>query len=452
MTQRASADTLPPVTDVQFARSSGVDVAYRVVGDGPVDLVYAQGASTHLEVDWELSAFRRYCERLSEFSRLILFDKRGMGMSERVPGAATLEERMDDIRAVLDAVGSERAAIMGESEGGPLSMLFAAAHPERTIALILQGAEVRERTDEEWPWGEGTDEEFESVIPTLPERWGKGLGFRYLAPSLGDVEWGRAWLGRVQLHSNTPSGAEAFMRMAFDIDVRHVVPAINVPTLVIHAVDDQVCHVENARFLARTIPGARYVELAGGDHVPWFDPDTAIAEIRELLTGQREAATPDRMLATVLFTDLVGSTAHATELGDRKWRDLLEHHHAAVRRELGRFDGNEVDTAGDGFFATFDGPARGIRCARAIVDAVRPLGLDVRAGLHTGEVEVADGKVAGIAVNIGARVAARAGAGEVLVSGTVKDLVAGSGLEFEERGVAELKGVPGEWRLYAVAP
>jgi class 3 adenylate cyclase len=238
--------------------------------------------------------------------------------------------------------------------------------------------------------------------------------------------------------------------MAFAIDVRDVASSINIPTLILHTVDDQICHVENARFLARKISGARYVELPGGDHVPWFDPDPVVAEIREFLTGTREAATPARMLATVLFTDLVGSTERAAELGDRTWGDLLEQHHAAVRRELARFDGREVDIAGDGFFATFDGPARAIRCARAVVEAVVPLGLEVRAGLHTGEVEIADGKVAGIAVNIGARVAGHAGAGEVLVSGTVRDLVAGSGLEFDDRGVAELKGVPGEWRLFAV--
>jgi len=285
-----------------------------------------------------------------------------------------------------------------------------------------------------------------------PGTLGQGRGFQVVVPSMGDLEWGREWLGRVQVHSNTPGGAEAFMRMAFDIDVRDVVPIINVPTLVIHAVGDQVCHVENARFLARTIPGAHYVELPGEDHVPWFDPDETIAEIREFLTGTREASTPDRMLATVLFTDLVASTARAADLGDRRWRDLVEQHHAAVRRELGRYDGREVDTAGDGFFATFDGPARAIRCAQAIVGSVRSFGLDVRAGLHTGEVEVADGKVAGIAVNIGARVAALAEGGEVLVSSTVRDLVAGSGLEFAERGSAELKGVPGEWRLYAIVP
>jgi class 3 adenylate cyclase len=438
------------VTEVRFARSGDVDIAYRVVGDGPVDLVYAQGAYTHLEIYWELPQFRRYCERLAEFTRLILFDKRGMGMSDRVPGATTLEERMDDIRAVLDAVGSERAAVMGESEGGPLAMLFAAAHPGRTSGLILQGAEVRERRDEEWPWGESDEASFERGMALLPDEWGSSDWFHYLAPSVGDVEWGRAWTRRLELHSATPAAWEAFARMAFDIDVRHVVSAINVPTLILHTVDDEICHVENARFLARTIPGARYVERPGGDHVPWFDPDPVIAEIREFLTGRREVGSPHRALATVLFTDLVGSTAQAVELGDRRWRDLLEQHHAAVRRELSRYDGEEVDTAGDGFFATFDGPARAIRCAQAVIEAVRPLGLDVRAGLHTGEVELADGKVAGIAVNIGARVAARASAGEVLVSGTVKDLVAGSGLEFEDRGTAELKGIPGEWRLFAV--
>jgi class 3 adenylate cyclase len=438
------------VADIRFARSGDVDIAYHVVGDGPVDLVYVEGAYTHLEVAWELPQYRRWCERLGEFTRLIRFDKRGLGMSDRVPGATTLEERMDDIRAVMDAASSERAAIIGESEGGPLSMLFAAAHPERTVGLILQGAEVRERKDGEWPWGEATDEEAEAYYASLSERWGKGIGFGYLVPSVGDVEWGRAWLGRLALHAATPGAWEGFARMAHEIDVRHVAPVINVPTLIVHAVEDQVCHVENARFLARAIPGATYVELPGGDHVPWFDPEETLAEIREFLTGRRETASPDRMLATVLFTDLVGSTERATQLGDRRWRDLLEQHHASVRRELTRFDGQEVDTAGDGFFATFDGPARAIRCAQAVIESVRPLGLDVRAGLHTGEVELADRKIAGIAVNIGARVAARAGAGEVLVSGTVRDLVAGSGLEFEDRGAAELKGVPGEWRLFAV--
>lgn len=439
------------MSEVRFARSDGVDIAYRVIGDGPIDLVYAQGAYTHLEVYWELPAFRHYCERLAEFSRLILFDKRGMGMSDRVSGATTLEQRMVDIGAVMDAAGSERAAIIGESEGGPLAMLFAAAHPERTRALILQGAEVRERRSDDWPWGEASDEEFEEIMADLPRWWGSGESFHYLAPSVGDVAWGREWRGRVQRYAATPSAWEAFARMAFDIDVRSVPPAIHVPTLIIHAVGDEVCSVENARFLARTIAGATYVELGGADHVPWFDPDRTIAEMREFLTGEREASIPDRALLTVLFTDLVESTETATRLGDRRWRDLLEQHHAVVRRQLRRFGGREIDTAGDGFFATFDGPARAIRCARDIVGAVRSLGLEIRAGVHTGEVEILEDKVAGIAVNIGARVAASAGSGEVLVSGTVRDLVAGSGLAFVPRGTTVLKGVQGSWPLYAVA-
>ena len=280
------------MTEVRFARGGDVDVAYRVVGDGPVDLVYVQGSLTHLEVYWELPQFRRYCERLGEFSRLILFDKRGMGMSDRVPGATTLEERMDDIGAIMDAVGSERAAIMGESEGGPLAMLFAAAHPERTVALILQGAEVRERTDDEWPWGENTEESHEAAMASIAERIGSGLGVYVIAPSVEGQEWARAWRARVLTHAATPGSAEAFMRMAFDIDVRHVAPSINVPTLIVHARADRVCHVENARFLARTIPGATYVELDTEDHVPWFDPDETIAEIREFLTGTAGVGQP----------------------------------------------------------------------------------------------------------------------------------------------------------------
>ena len=439
------------MTDVRFARSGEVNIAYRVVGDGPIDLVYAQGAYTHLDVYWELPAFRHYCERLAEFTRLILFDKRGYGMSDRVPGATTLEERMDDIRAIMDAVGSQRAAIIGESEGGPLALLFAAAHPERTSALILQGAEVRERTDEEWPWGEATQEEHEANMASLAERWGQGKGIWVIAPSVEGVEWARAWRARVQLNAATPSAAEAFMRMAFDIDVREVVPTVNVPTLVVHATGDRVCHVENGRFLARNIPGARLVELPTDDHVPWFDPEPTIAEIREFLTGTREAASPNRLLVTILFTDMVTSTELAASLGDRRWRDLLEQHHATVRRELTRFDGHELDTAGDGFFATFDGPARAVRCAQAIMAAAGSLGLELRAGLHTGEVELLDDKVAGIAVNIGARVATLASPGEILVSSTVRDLVAGSGIAFVDRGQASLKGVEGTWQVSAVA-
>jgi class 3 adenylate cyclase len=443
------------VSEVEFARSGDVHVAYRVVGSGPIDLVYVMGAYTHLDVLWELPAYRRYCERLAEFSRLVLFDKRGMGMSERVPGSTPLDVRMDDIRAVMDAVGSESAALMGESEGGPLSMLFAAAHPERTRGLILQGAEVRERTDAEWPWGESTQEEHEAYIATIGERWGKPLGLEaYLAPSLARdpaLPAYNGWFAKMQRNAATPSTWAAFSEMAFDIDVRDVAASIHVPTLILHAVGDRICHVGNARWLAERIDGARYLERPGDDHVAWFDPESIVPDIREFLTGTREPAVPDRVLATVLFTDIVGSTELATKLGDRRWRDLIESHHAAVREELARYRGREVDTAGDGFLAVFDGPARAIRAARAIVDAVQRLGLHVRAGVHTGEIEeLSGGDIRGIAVHVGARVAAAAGPDEVLVSSSVRDLVAGSGFSFVDRGMHALKGVEEERRLYAV--
>ncbi len=438
--------------DVSFARSGDVDVAYRVVGDGPIDIVYVQGAWSHLQVNWELPAFRHFCDRLAEFSRVILFDKRGMGMSDRVPGAATLDERMDDIRAVMDAVGSDSATLIGNSEGGPLSMLFAAAHPDRTAGLILMGAEVRERKDEDWPWGEQTEEEFESNIEAYPETWGKpgGRFVEFFAPSQEPTPWLRDWMVRLQANAVTPRGAAEFGRMAFDIDVRGIASTIRVPTLILHAEGDMICHVENARFLAREISDARYVELEGADHVPWFEPDRALTEIREFLTGYRVAAEPDRVLATVLITDVVQSTGTAAELGDQHWRQLLESHNDLVRSQLVRFRGREVTTTGDGFVATFDGPARAIQCAQEIVRQARSLGMEVRAGVHTGEVEKLGTDIAGIAVHIAARIAAQAGAGEVLVSTTVRDLVAGSGLEFEDRGVQELRGVPGEWRTFAV--
>ncbi len=438
-------------SSVRFATSGEVSIAYQVLGNGPIDLVYVNGSFTHLDVLWELPAYRHYCERLAEFTRLILFDKRGMGLSDRVPSATTLEERMDDVRAVLDAVGSEVATVMGSSEGGPLAILFAAAHPERTARLILQGAEVCERIRPDWPWGEGTQAEFDVWMARLPEIWGKPSAtlWRVLAPSLEPDLWLEEFAGRLRTNSGTPRAAEQFMRMAFDIDVRDVVPSIRVPTLIVHRRDDVVCNVGNARWLAANLPGARYVELTGGDHVPWFQPDEIISEIREFLTGEREASSPDRVLATVLFTDIVDSTRRAVAVGDRRWQDLVDLHHVAVRRELSRFRGQEIDTAGDGFFASFDGPARGIRCARAIIEAVRPLGLEVRAGLHTGELEMGAGRPRGIAVNIGARVAALAGPGEILVSRTVTDLVAGSGLRFTDRGTHVLKGLDGELQIFA---
>ncbi len=439
----------PPV---RYADSSGVEIAYQVLGDGPLDVVWVAGAITHLGVLWEHPGYRRFCEQLASFSRLIVFDKRGMGLSEHTR-AGTLEERMDDVRAVMDAAGSERAALLGVSEGGPMSILFAATYPERTRALLLIGAEVKEERTEDWPWGDATWAEFESSVATIAERWGDGLSAPLFFPGDPDPAWLIRWWGKLLTSAMTPGDAVAFMRVGMGIDVRDIVPTIRVPTLIVHRVDDPICHVENARFLAANIEGARYAELPGNLHVPFAGSggDEISAEIREFLTGAREAPAPNRVLATVLFTDIVGSTERAAQLGDRRWRELLEAHHAAVRRELERFRGHELDTAGDGFFATFDGPARAIQCARATIDAVRGIGLDIRAGVHTGECEVVGEKLAGIAVHIGARVAGQARAGEVLVSSTVRDLVAGSGLEFEDRGATVMKGVPGEWRLFAVS-
>jgi pimeloyl-ACP methyl ester carboxylesterase len=432
-----------------YAKNGDIDIAYQVHGDGPLDVVLCDGASTHLDMLWEEPSYRRFCEQLASFTRLIRFDKRGMGLSDRVR-AGTLEERMEDVHAVLDAVSSKEAALIGVSEGGPLSMLLAATYPERTRALVLCGAEVCERTTEDWPWGEATPEEFEQSMRSLPERWGLGRGIDWTAPSIAN-EATRAWWGKLQTHSMTPADALAFMRIAFNIDVRHVAPSIHVPTLIIHRVGDRVCHVENARWLARNVSGARYVELQGIDHAPFAGANDILPEIQEFLTGRRESVDTERVLATVLFTDLVGSTEVIRERGDHAWRDLLERHNMAVRHELARFRGSEIDTTGDGFLASFDGPARAIRCAVAIVNAVTGLGLKVRAGLHTGECERVDGELAGIAVHVGARIAATAGAGEVVVSSTVRDLVAGSGLELVDRGLHQLKGVEEPWRLFAVA-
>jgi class 3 adenylate cyclase len=437
---------------IRYATNGEIHLAYRTVGDGPRDLVLVQGALTNLEALWDIPEYRAYCEQLAAFSRLVVFDKRGMGLSDRVR-AGTLEERMDDVRAIMDAIDSQSAVLMGISEGGPMSMLFAATYPERTQGLILCGAEVKEETTDDWPWGEATRAEHEQnlTIENVVSRWGQGLVADYVLPSHAGDERLRELFGRLQVQAASPHDALAFMQMAFEIDVRHVTPSITTPTLIIHRTGDQVCHVENARWLAKNIREAKYVELPGADHIPWFGADDILEEVREFLTGVREPEVPDRVLATVLFTDIVGSTERARELGDRRWRDLLDRHHDVVRNELARFRGREVDTAGDGFFATFDGPARAIRCARSIVDDVHRIGLDIRAGLHTGEVELAGDNVRGIAVHTGARVAAQAGAGEVLVSQTVKDLVAGSGIEFDDRGARELKGIPGEWRLYAVS-
>jgi pimeloyl-ACP methyl ester carboxylesterase/class 3 adenylate cyclase len=441
----------PVSSAIHYALNGDISIAYRTIGDGPVDLVFIQGNITNLDILWDDHGYRGFCEALAGFSRLILFDKRGMGLSDRVE-TGTMEDRMDDVRAVLDAVGSERAVVMGVSEGGLLATLFAAAHPERTASLVLLGSEVREEKDESWPWGEFSRPEFEALMADW-SRWGEGDGFAKRAPSLADAdaEQARTWWARLQLHAGNPRSIEAFSRASFGTDTRAILPSIHVPTLVVHRTDDRAVDVHNGRYLAEHIAGARYTELPGIDHIPWIsDPAEILSEIQEFVTGSRPVVEIDRVLATVLFTDVVGSTARAAEMGDRAWGDLLAEHHAAVRAELARFRGEEVATAGDGFLAMFDGPARAVRCALASVRAVRRVGLDIRAGLHTGEVIRAAGEPGGLAVHIGSRVAALAGPGEVLASSTVKDLVAGSELHFADRGLHRLKGVPDRWRIYQV--
>jgi pimeloyl-ACP methyl ester carboxylesterase len=437
--------------ETRYAKSGDLNIAYQVVGQGPFDLVYVPGWVSNIEAMWEEPSHARLLGRLAAFSRLILFDKRGTGMSDPVPvdRLPTLEERMDDVRAVMDAAGSQRAAIFGSSEGGLMSVLFSATSPERIEALITLAIYATRLRSPDYPWApkpEARAVEIEEIERT----WGGEMDISNLAPSADEAFKRRAvaYLRR----SASPGAAVALLRMNSQIDVREVLPTIRVPTLVLQRVDDRDVNVEEGRWIARQIPGAKYVELPGDEHLIWAgDVDAVVDEVEEFLTGRRPVHEPDRVLATVLFTDIVGSTERATEVGDRRWRELLDQHHSLVRRQLERFDGREVDTAGDGFLATFDGPARAIRCADSLRVGVRALGLEIRAGLHTGECEVVGDGVRGIAVHTGARVAALAGTGEVLVSSTVKDLVAGSGIEFEDRGTHELKGVPGEWRLYAVS-
>jgi class 3 adenylate cyclase len=426
-----------------------VNIAYQVVGSGP-DLVYVPGWVSHVELAWELPDLAAGFERLAAFSRLILFDKRGTGMSDPVPPdrLPTLEQRMDDVRAVMDAVGSERAAIFGASEGGMMSMLYAATYPERTTALATFGCMARRLRAPDHPWGPTWEERLVALDET-ERNWTKGLGWEDIAPSA--TPEALAELSRYYRRCASPGAAVALMRMNSHTDVRAALPSIQCPAVVMHRTDDRDADVDEGRHIASRIPGARFVELPGADHSWWTqDRERVIDEIEELVTGVRPAPEPDRVLATILFTDIVDSTTRLREVGDRAWTDLLARQRHAVRRELERFRGREVDTAGDGFLATFDGPARAIRCARAAVDAVRELGIELRAGLHTGECELRGDRVAGIAVHTGARVAALAGPSEVLVSATVRDLVSGSGIEFEDRGEHDLKGV-GPRHVYAVA-
>jgi class 3 adenylate cyclase len=440
---------LPSAPETRYAKSGEVNIAYQVVGEGPFDLVYVPGWISNIELMWDEPNHAQLLRRLASFSRLILFDKRGTGMSDAVPidRLPTLEQRMDDVRAVMDAAGSEEAALFGSSEGGLMSTLFAATYPERTRALVTHAIYAKRLWSPEYPWAP-TPEARAAEIEETERSWGGEMDISVLAPSADEAFKRRAvaYLRR----SASPGAAVALLRMNSQIDVRAALPTIQIPTLVLHRVGDLDVKVEEARWIAGQIPGAKLVELPGDDHLIWSgDVDGLVDEVEDFLTGSRPARMSDRVLATVLFTDIVGATERAAELGDRRWRELLEQHHAVVRRELDRFRGREVDTAGDGFLATFDGPARGIRCAWAARNGVRALGLEIRAGLHTGECELILDKVGGIAVHTGARVASAAPPGEVLVSSTVRDLVAGSGIRFEDRGEHELKGV-GAWRLYSV--
>jgi pimeloyl-ACP methyl ester carboxylesterase len=436
------------LTGIRYARSGEVNIAYEVSGDGPFDLVFIPGFFSHLEIDREHPANAHLLERLEAFSRVIRFDKRGTGLSDRGVGLPDFETRMDDIRAVMDAAASESAALFGYSEGGPMSVLFAASFPLRTRALVLYGTYAkRSHPDDDYPWAP-TWEERVAVAAELERHWGENVDVANMAPSADDELV--AWMRRRGRGGLSPAGARDLILMNSQADVRDVLPAVQCPTLVLHRTGDRDASVEEGRYIAGRIPGARFVELPGDDHVPFVDPDQVLDEVEEFLTGTRPAAATDRVLATTLFTDLVGSTEKATALGDAAWGALLARHHEAVRRQLARFSGEEIDTAGDGFLALFDGPARAIRCGLAIREALGGLGLDVRAGVHTGEVERPPGeKPRGIAVHVGARVMSLGGAGEVLVSATTHDLVAGSGLEFEDRGEHELKGVEGRRRVYA---
>ncbi len=441
---------LVDIPEVRYAHNGEVSIAYQVVGDGPLDLTFVTGFVGHLELFWEAPQVRRFFERLASFSRLILWDKREQGLSDRLGQPPTLEHAMDDLGAVLDAVGSERTALFGVSEGGPLSILYAASFPHRVSHLVLYGTYARLTRSDDYPVGVPRDL-FERWVETTASGWGGPVGLELFAPSVAGDEEAQAWWSRLLRSGTSPRAAADLMGMYAQIDVRPALPAINAPTLILHRSGDRLIPPGHARALAEAIPSARHAELEGSDHLAFTgDPEAVLDEVEEFITGERRKREPDRVLATVLFTDIVSSTERAAAAGDRDWRRILERHDELVRSELRRFQGREVKQTGDGFLAAFDGPARAVQCAASINERIRPLGIEVRAGVHTGECELRDGDIAGMAVHIGARVGARAESGEVLVSSTVKDLVVGSGLRFQERGVAELKGVPGQWSLYAL--
>jgi len=436
-----------------YVKSDDVHIAYQVIGDGPFDLLVVPGFISNVEALWQSPDQTAFFRRLASFCRVILFDKRGTGMSDRGSQIFTLEQRMHDVQAILDEVGSERAALFGMSEGGPMSLLYAATYPGRTSALVLYGSYAKRSWAPDYPFG-WKDEQWQLVLDDIEHGWGtpQALNIAMRVPSLAADRHAAERIASYYRAAASPGAAAAIMKMNREIDVRHVLPATRVPTLILHRTAERVIDVEHARYMARHIPGAKLVELSGEDHTPWVgDRDAVLDEVEQFLTGKRHAQEPERVLATVLFVDIVASTERAAALGDGSWRVLLETYYAKVREVLQQYRGREINSAGDGFLAAFDGPARAIRCAGAIRDMARSLDLEVRCGLHTGECELVGDDLAGIAVHIGARVAGLAGPSEVLVSQTVRDLVAGSGLALEDRGVHSLKGVPNEWRLFRAA-
>ena len=439
---------MPPRT--HYARSGDLNIAYQVLGDGPPDLVYVPGWVSHLEYGWENPIYARFFERLGSFCRLILFDKRGTGLSDRDVGYPTLEERMDDVRAVMDAVGSERAAVLGASEGGSLSILFAATYPERTVALMLFGCFAKRIWSPDYPWAP-TRESRQAWFEMLENDWGGETDLSEISPSTIGNQDLQEWFATYCRFGASPRAAMQLGRLNTEIDVRDILPAIHTPTLVLHRSGDKHVLVDEGRYLAGHIPEAKLVELPGDDHPIWASGNDDIAdEIEEFLTGVRRGAEPDRKLLTVLFTDIVNSTAKLTELGDLRWKELLGRHDTIVRKQLQLFRGQEVKSTGDGFLAVFDGPTRAIQCAVEVGKQLSPLGLEIRTGVHTGECEQRDDDISGIAVHIASRILDRAAPGEVLVSSTVTNLVVGSGLKFDERGEEALKGIPGSWQLFAV--
>jgi len=433
-----------------YVKSDDVHIAYQVIGDGPRDLLFVPGFVSNVEAQWQSPSRASFFRRLATFARVITFDKRGTGMSDRGSQIFTLEQRMHDVQAVLDQVGSRQATLFGISEGGPMSLLYAATYPERTSALVLYGTYARRSwaPDHTFGW---TDAQWSFFLDDIEHHWGEADAASVLmwAPSLGANRHALEQTVAYFRASASPGAASSIMRMNREIDVRDILPVTRVPTLILHRTDERVIDVRQARYMAEQIPCAKLIELSGQDHIPWVGNQNVILdEVEEFVTGQRQAVEPDRVLATVLFVDIAGSTERAAALGDGAWHVLLDAFYAKARAVLGQYRGREINTAGDGFLAAFDGPARAVRCASAIGDAVRSLDLKVRCGLHTGECEFVAQDIIGIAVHIGARVAALAAPGEVLVSQTVRDLVAGSGLTFEERGRHVLKGVPEKWRLF----